>query len=41
MAHAVVGDFAEIGEGRFGGDGAEVWVRVERLKELGGAHGFG
>ena len=40
MSHAVVGDLAEIGERRFGGDRADLWVRVERLEELSGAHGF-
>ncbi len=40
LAHAVVSDLTKIGEGRFGGDGAEVWMRVERLQELCGAHGF-
>ncbi len=40
LSHAVVGDLAKIGEGRFGGYGAEEWVGVERLKELGGSHGF-
>ena len=40
LAHAVIGDLAEIREGGFDGDSAEVWVRVERLQELGGAHRF-
>ena len=40
LSHAVVGDLAEIGEGGFDGDGAEVWMRVERLQELSCAHRF-
>ena len=40
LFHAVVGDLTKIGEGRFGGYGAEVRVRVERLEELRGTHGF-
>ncbi|SPE28483.1 hypothetical protein SBA2_40046 [Acidobacteriia bacterium SbA2] len=40
LSHAVVGDLAKIGEGRFGDDGAEVWVGIEGLEELRGAHGF-
>lgn len=40
LSHAVVGDLAKIGEGRFGDYGAEVWVSVEGLEELRGAHGF-
>ena len=40
MSHTVVGDLAKIGEGRFGGYGAEVRMSVERLEELRGAHGF-
>jgi len=40
LSHAVVGDLAKIGEGRFGGDGAEVGVSLDGLEELGGAHGF-
>lgn len=40
LPHAVVGDLAETGEGRFGGDGAEAGLDGERLQELGGAHGF-
>lgn len=40
LSHTVIGDLAKIGEGRFGGDGAEVWVGVEGLEELGGAHGL-
>jgi len=41
LSHAIVGDLAERGERRFDGYGAEVWVRVEGLEELRGAHGFG
>ena len=40
LSHAVVGDLAKSGEGGFGDDGADVRMRVERLEELGGAHGF-
>lgn len=40
LSHAVIGNFAEICERRFGGDGAELWVSVERLQELRGSHGF-
>jgi hypothetical protein len=40
LAHAVVSDLAEAGEGRFGGDGAEVRLNREGLQELGRAHGF-
>jgi len=40
LTHAVVGDLAKSGEGRFGGDGAEVRVGVEGLEELRGVHGF-
>lgn len=40
LPHAVISDFTKIGEGRFGGYGAEVWMRVERLEELRGPHGF-
>jgi hypothetical protein len=40
LTHAVVGDLAKSGEGRFGGYGAEVGVSVEGLEELRGAHGF-
>lgn len=40
MSHAVASDLTKIGKGGFGGDGAEVRVRVERLEELGGPHGF-
>ena len=40
LPHAVVGDLTKIGEGRFGGHGAEVWMGVERLQELCRAHGF-
>lgn len=36
LSHAVVSDLAKIGEGRFGGDGAEVWMSIERLQELRG-----
>lgn len=41
LSHAIVGDLSERGERRFDGYGAEVWVRVEGLEELRGAHGFG
>jgi len=41
LAHAVVGDLAEVREGGFDGYSAEIWMRVERLQELRGAHGFG
>jgi hypothetical protein len=41
LAHAVVGDLAEGGEGRFGGDRAEAGLDRERLQELGSAHRFG
>jgi hypothetical protein len=40
LSHAIVGDLAKSGERGFGGDGAEVWVGVEGLEELCGAHGF-
>ena len=40
LSHAVVGDFTEAGEGRFGGNSAEVRLRIERLQELRGSHGF-
>ncbi len=40
LTHAVVGDLAKGGEGGFGGYGAKVWMSVERLEELCGAHGF-
>src|SRR5437867_1629891 len=40
LSHAVVGDLTKIGEGRLGDYGAEVWMGVERLEELRGAHGF-
>jgi len=40
LPHAVVSDLTKIGEGRLGGYGAELWVRVERLEEFGGSHGF-
>ena len=40
LAHAVVSDLAEAGEGRFGGDGAEARLDGEGLQEFGGAHGF-
>ena len=41
LSHAIVGDLSERGERRFDGDGAEVWVRVEGLEKLRGAHRFG
>jgi len=40
LAHAVIGDFAEAGEGRFGGDRAETRLDTERLQEFCGAHRF-
>jgi hypothetical protein len=40
LSHAVVGDLAKSGEGGFGDDGADVRMCIERLEELGGAHGF-
>jgi hypothetical protein len=40
LAHAVVGDLAETGEGRFCGDGTEARLVSERLQELGGSHRF-
>ena len=40
LSHAVVGDLAKTCEGRFGDDGAEMWVRVERLQEFRRTHGF-
>ena len=40
LTHAVVGDFAEAGEGRFGGDGAEARLCGQGLQEFGCAHGF-
>src|SRR5580658_3145029 len=40
LSHAIVGDLAKIGEGGFGGDGAEVRVSREGLEKLCGAHGF-
>ena len=40
LSHAIVGDLAEIGEGRFGGYGAEVGMSIEGLQKLRGAHGF-
>ena len=40
LAHAVVGDLAEAGERRFGGDSAEAGIGGKGLQESGGAHGF-
>jgi hypothetical protein len=40
LSHAVVGDLAKAGEGRFGGDGAEAGLDGERLQKLSGTHGF-
>ena len=40
LSHAVVGDLAKIGEGRFGGHGAEVGMGIKRLEELCGSHRF-
>lgn len=40
LAHAVVCDFAKIGEGGLGDYGAQLGMRVERLQQLRGSHGF-
>jgi hypothetical protein len=40
LTHAVIGDLAEAGEGRFGDDGTEAGLHGERLEEFGCAHGF-
>lgn len=40
LAHPVVGDFAKVGERRFGHDGTEIGFHGKRLQELSGAHGL-
>ena len=40
LSHAVVSNFAKIGERRFGSHRAEVGMRLERLKKLRGSHRF-
>ena len=40
LAHAVIGDFAKGGEGRFGDDGAEAGLDGKGLQKFGCAHRF-
>jgi len=40
LAEAVVGGFAEAGEGRLRNDGAETRLGAERVEQLRGSHGF-